>query len=139
MKLVLREIALPMRRIFRIAHGETVVQTNLLVELHDGHLRGYGEGASLDYYGITARSMREALEAVRAEIEGARWDRPEELWEQMAPKLNQNRFSLCALDEAAYDLWGKSWANRSTSFSDWSSSVFRSAITRSGSIPSKKW
>ena len=107
MKLVLREIALPMRRIFRIAHGETIVQTNLLVELHDGHLRGYGEGASLDYYGITALSMRKALEAVRAEIEGARWDRPEELWEQMAPKLNRNRFSLCALDEAAYDLWGK--------------------------------
>ena len=55
MKLVLREVALPMRRVFRIAHGATVVQTNLIVELQDGAFSGYGEGASLDYYGITAR------------------------------------------------------------------------------------
>ena len=48
MKLILREVALPMRRVFRIAHGETAVQTNLIVELQGGAFSGYGEGASLE-------------------------------------------------------------------------------------------
>lgn len=107
MKMILREVALPMRRIFRIAHGETVVQRNLLVELQDGAFSGYGEGASLDYYGITAASMRDTLESVRDEVESAAWSRPDELWDEMLPLLDHNRFALCALDEAAYDLWGK--------------------------------
>ncbi|MCI0535721.1 MAG: dipeptide epimerase [Verrucomicrobiales bacterium] len=107
MKLILHEVALPMRRIFRIAHGQTTVQTNLLVELRDEAFAGYGEGAPLDYYGITARSMRDTLESARDQIESVAWTRPEELWDQMLPSLGDNRFALCALDEAAYDLWGK--------------------------------
>jgi L-alanine-DL-glutamate epimerase-like enolase superfamily enzyme len=107
MKLILHEISLPMRRIFRIAHGATTVQTNLIVELSDGVISGYGEGASLDYYGITARAMREALETIRSEIETTDWERPEQLWEHVLPWLTHNRFALCALDEAAYDFWGK--------------------------------
>src|SRR5258708_32777302 len=77
MKMILREVALPMRRVFRIAHGETVLQTNLILELQDGAFSGYGEGASLDYYGITARSMRDALESIRDEVESATWKQPD--------------------------------------------------------------
>jgi len=110
MKRRLREVALPMRRVFRIAHGKTEIQTNLIVELQDNSFAGYREGASLDYYGSTARSMHNALESVRGRIESASWTQPSELWHQMLPWLSHNRFALCALDEAAYDLWGKKLA-----------------------------
>ena len=108
MQLHLRDLHLPMRHAFTIAHGTTTVQHNLLVELREGGVSGYGEGASSHAYAeFTADSMRAALEAARPQIERERLDDPAQLWERMLPVLGPNRFALCALDEAAHDLWGK--------------------------------
>jgi L-alanine-DL-glutamate epimerase-like enolase superfamily enzyme len=108
MELILRDIHLPMRHPFTIALGTTTVQHNLLVELRQDGVSGYGEGASTHAYEeFTAPSMRAALEAARPQIERARLDDPTQLWEQLLPVLGHNRFALCALDEAAHDLWGK--------------------------------
>ncbi|MBN8249853.1 MAG: dipeptide epimerase [Verrucomicrobia bacterium] len=108
MQLLLQDLHLPMRHPFRISQGTTVVQHNLLVTLRDGGVEGYGEGASSHAYAaFTADGMRADLEAARTVIEGARWEEPSELWEALLPRLGHNRFALCALDEAAHDLWGK--------------------------------
>lgn len=108
MELHLRDIHLPMRRPFTIAHGTTTVQHNLLVELRQDGFSGYGEGASSHaYQGFTAESMRTALEAARPLLAHGAPEDPAELWEAMLPVLGHNRFALCALDEAAHDLWGK--------------------------------
>ena len=107
MKMQLYDVAFPFRHVFTIAHGSIDLQENLIVELIDGDFRGYGEGATLNYYGITPAAMRRDLEAVRSDIENAQWSRPEELWDAMLPKLGHNRFAMCALDQAAHDLWGK--------------------------------
>jgi L-alanine-DL-glutamate epimerase-like enolase superfamily enzyme len=108
MNLTLRDLHLPLRHPFTIAHGTTTVQHNLLVELSDGGHTGYGEGASSHAYAeFTAEAMRADLEAARELIEQAAFDQPEDLWERVFPMLGHNRFALCALDEAAYDLWGK--------------------------------
>jgi len=108
MQLRLRDIHLPMRHAFTIALGTTTVQHNLLVELEQDGKIGYGEGASSHAYeAFTAESMRAALEAARSLIERERLEDPTQLWDKLAPVLGQNRFALCALDEAAHDLWGK--------------------------------
>lgn len=108
MKLTLRKIALPLRHAFTIAHGTTTVQENLLVALSDDGLTGYGEGASSHAYAaFTADSMRADLEVARARIEAEHLDDPATLWDRLLPVLGRNRFALCALDEAAHDLWGK--------------------------------
>ncbi len=97
-----------MRHAFTIAHGTTTVQHNLLVELSQDGVTGYGEGASSHAYAeFTAESMRAALEAARPQIEKACLEDPTTLWDQLVPVLGRNRFALCALDEAAHDLWGK--------------------------------
>ncbi len=96
-----------MRHAFTVAHGTTTVKHNLLVELRQNGVSGYGEGASSLAYAATADSMRTALEAARAQIERETLDDPARLWERMLPVLGHNRFALCALDEAAHDLWGK--------------------------------
>jgi len=96
-----------MRHLFRIAHGATVVQENVLVELRDHDLAGYGEGASLEYYGVTAANMLEDLESVRSHVEGWSLSEPAELWQRALPLLGHNRFALAALDAAIHDLWGK--------------------------------
>ncbi len=107
MQLILRDIPLPLRHVFTIAHGSTAVQENLLVELRDGDWSGYGEGTSATYYGITVASMRQSFEAARSRIEAETLDEPGAFWERMLPVLGHDRFALCALDEAAHDLWGK--------------------------------
>jgi L-alanine-DL-glutamate epimerase-like enolase superfamily enzyme len=107
MELILRDIALPLRHVFRIAHGATVVQESLLVELRDGGASGYGEGAPLPYYGVTAASIRAALETARDRIESDTVDDPAAFWDRLRPVLGEHRFALCAVDQAAHDLWGK--------------------------------
>ncbi len=107
MKLLLRDIHLPMRHPFTIAHGTTTVQHNLLVELRENGVSGYGEGASSQAYAFTAESMRAALESARPQIEAESLDDPAAFWQRLLPALGNNRFALCALDEAAHDLWGK--------------------------------
>lgn len=108
MELILKDLHLPMRHAFTISQGTTTVQHNLMVELRQDGISGYGEGASSHAYpGFDALSMRAALERARPVIEAFRLDDPTELWNAVLPSLDSNRFALCALDEAAHDLWGK--------------------------------
>ncbi|MCX6927572.1 MAG: dipeptide epimerase [Verrucomicrobia bacterium] len=108
MKLELQDLHLPMRHPFTIAYGTTTTQHNLLVALQQDGVTGYGEGASCDAYPeFTADSMRAALEAARPQIERESLVAPPQLWDRLLPTLGHNRFALCALDEAAHDLWGK--------------------------------
>jgi L-alanine-DL-glutamate epimerase-like enolase superfamily enzyme len=104
----LKDLRLPMRHAFTITQGTTTVQHNLLVELSQDGMVGYGEGASCSAFPeFTAETMRAALEAARPQIERESLDDPTRLWDHLLPVLGHNRFALCALDEAAHDLWGK--------------------------------
>ena len=107
MRLKLRIIQLPLRHVFRTAHGAKRVQENLLVELGDGDLAGFGEGAAFSYYGVTAADMLADLEAARSQIESWPLADPAELWQRAIPLLATDHFALAALDAAAHDLWGK--------------------------------
>jgi L-Ala-D/L-Glu epimerase len=108
MELILKDIHLPMRHAFTISQGTTTVQHNLLVELRQNGVSGFGEGASSHAYkAFTAESMREALENARSVIERESLDDPAQLWERLLPAIGHNRFAMCAIDEAAHDLWGK--------------------------------
>jgi L-alanine-DL-glutamate epimerase-like enolase superfamily enzyme len=44
---------------------------------------------------------------VEPELADTSLDDPAQLWQQFDPQLRGNRFAQCALDQAAYDLWGK--------------------------------
>lgn len=108
MKLILHPISLPLRHPFTISQGTTTVQENLLVELQEGGRSGFGEGASSHAYpAFNAASMGADLEAGRGRIESEPLDEPAAWWDRLLPVLGHNRFALCALDEAAHDLWGK--------------------------------
>ncbi|MBP7949809.1 MAG: dipeptide epimerase [Verrucomicrobiales bacterium] len=108
MELRLNDLHLPLRHPFRTTHGVISRQHNLLVELRQDGCTGYGEGAaSRAYPAFSASAMRESLEAARPQIESAILEDPAAFWEQMFPLLRHNRFALCAIDQAAHDLWGK--------------------------------
>lgn len=108
MELHVSDLHLPLRHPFTIAHGTTTVRHNLLVELRQGGMSGYGESApGQAFEQITAETIRAALETARPEIESAVLDDPTRLWDRLLPVLGHNRFALCAVDQAAHDLWGK--------------------------------
>ncbi|MEL7088273.1 MAG: dipeptide epimerase [Planctomycetota bacterium] len=112
LKLKLHPVELPLRHAWTIAHGTRTVQKNLIVELHDPNtgLSGYGEAAAIPYFGVTVNSMIERLIYYKAAIEGTKLiEQNGCVFINTAEVLQDNEanFSVCALEEAAYDLWGK--------------------------------
>lgn len=107
MKLLTHEFELPLLHAFTISRETTTVQPTLIVELTDGEHQGYGEATSNSYYGMTLENMQQALERVRPVVEAIDRVAPASLWDEVAPQLQDCPFALCALDEAAHDLWGK--------------------------------
>ncbi len=107
MKLAIYEFDLPLRHVFTISRGSISVQQSLIVELEEDGQHGYGEATVNPYYGATIENMARVLEGVRSELEGRSLEDPAEVWESLYPALSDNPFAQCALDQAAYDLWGK--------------------------------
>jgi L-alanine-DL-glutamate epimerase-like enolase superfamily enzyme len=107
MQMTLQVVPLRLRHRFTIAHGSTDLQHNLIVELRDGEHAGYGEASTVGYYGNSAESMGTSLECLRDAIEADHVDVPSAFWARHARALAADPFALCALDQAAHDLWGK--------------------------------
>lgn len=107
MQLLLHPVELRLRHTFTIAHDSRDVQPTLIVELRDGDRRGFGEATATKYYGVSLQGMADALNAIRSLIESHPLDNPEQFWADLYPHLTDNPFALCALDQAAWDLWGK--------------------------------
>lgn len=106
-KLATHTFDLPLRHTFTISRESTDVQPTLIVELSDGQYSGYGEATTNTYYGMTLSKMQQALERVRDIVEAQQPVVPEQLWSELSGRLSDCPFALCALDQAAYDLWGK--------------------------------
>lgn len=102
-----RQFDLPLEHPFTISRSTVSVQPTLIVELSDGTLTGYGEATTNDYYGMTMERMVGAIDSVRSLVEGVTDFEPEQLWKRAHAQLPDDPFALCALDQAAYDLWGK--------------------------------
>jgi len=107
MFLRLHHFDLRLKHTFTISRESYDVQPTLIVELEEDGLKGYGEATANEYYGYTIANIAMALSAVQTEIEAAEWNDPTDFWEMMAPHLKENPFAHCALDQAAWDLWGK--------------------------------
>ena len=107
LKLSTHTFDLPLRHTFTISRESTDVQPTLIVELNYGQHSGYGEATTNTYYGMTLEKMQQALKSVRGVIEAQQPLDPEQLWAEVSGPLQDCPFALCALDQAAYDLWGK--------------------------------
>ncbi|MCM8568084.1 dipeptide epimerase [Gramella jeungdoensis] len=106
MKLELKKYVLELKHTFTISRESHDTQDTLITCLSiDGHT-GYGESTSNPYYKITFESMEKEIEAIREEIENFDFKEPEGFHDFLVSKGLSN-FSICALDLAAHDLYGK--------------------------------
>ncbi len=91
---------------FTISKGTRDSQPSLIVELQQDGYSGYGEAPAIFYYGVTVQGLADEAMRVRDTLAGKKLSTPEELWAWLAQK-EIHPFLLSAIDQAAYDLYGK--------------------------------
>ena len=108
MKLNYQSINLPFEYPFTISNGRTKThQPSLLVMLQLGNFVGVGEAPAIVYYNISVDKMIVDLTAKRNFIEKFAFTEPERFWHYVHHLFPDNPFLVCALDMAAWDLYGK--------------------------------
>ena len=98
---------LPFRHPFTISKGTKTHQPTLIVELENKGLKGYGEAPAITYYHIPVEKMIADLEAHKEMIGRFALTDPQRYWHYLHHLLPENPFLVCALDIAAWDLYGQ--------------------------------
>ncbi|OWW24739.1 dipeptide epimerase [Zobellia sp. OII3] len=106
MQLDLKKYVLALKHTFSISRESHDFQDTLILSLSLDGKTGYGETTSNPYYNITVESMMAEIETIRKEIEDFHIDHPENFHAFLTSKKLSN-FAICALDLAAWDLYGK--------------------------------
>lgn len=92
---------------FTISKGTKTHQPTFIVELEHFGIKGYGEAPAITYYHIPVQKMIDDLEAKRNLVEKFAFTEPERYWHYLHHLFPQNSFLVCALDMAAWDIYGK--------------------------------
>jgi L-alanine-DL-glutamate epimerase-like enolase superfamily enzyme len=92
---------------FTISRGTKTHQPTLIVSLEQHGLTGYGEAPAISYYGISVGKMIADLELKKPVIEKFAFTEPSRFWHFLHHLIPDNPFLVCALDIAAWDLYGK--------------------------------
>lgn len=98
---------LKFRHPFTISKGTKTHQPTLVVELEQFGVKGHGEAPAISYYNIPVEKMIEDLERKKMFVEKFAFTTPDRYWHYLHHLLPQNPFLVCALDMAAWDLYGK--------------------------------
>ncbi len=107
MKLQFRSFELPFEYPFTISKGTKTHQPTTIVALSHFGLTGYGEAPSISYYNTSITQLEAVLQAKKMFIEKFAFTGPERYWHYLHHLLPNNPFVVCALDIAAWDLYGK--------------------------------
>lgn len=100
--------SLPFKYPFTISNGRTKThQPSLIVSLSIGNFVGFGEAPAIVYYNITVEQMIADLESKKNLVEKFALTDPERYWHYLHHLFPNNPFLVCALDMAAWDLFGK--------------------------------
>ncbi|MEO2052678.1 MAG: dipeptide epimerase [Allomuricauda sp.] len=106
MQIGIKKYTLELAHTFTISRESNDTQDTMIVSLSLNGKTGYGEATSNNYYNFTVENMTAEIEAVRDEIESYDFDTPEHFYKHLQ-SLKLRTFTLCALDLAASDLYGK--------------------------------
>ncbi|MBK8951675.1 MAG: dipeptide epimerase [Chitinophagaceae bacterium] len=107
MKISYWPFSLKFRHPFTISKGTKTHQPTLIVELEHFGIKGYGEAPAITYYNITVDKMIADLEAKKPFVEKFAFTDPDRYWHYLHHLFPDNPFLVCALDIAAWDIYGK--------------------------------
>jgi L-Ala-D/L-Glu epimerase len=92
---------------FTISKGTKTHQPILVISLEQFGLTGYGEAPAITYYHIPVEKMIADLEMKKPVIEKFAFTEPSRFWHFLHHLIPDNPFLVCALDIAAWDLYGQ--------------------------------
>src|SRR5687768_3930223 len=118
---------LKFRHPFTISKGTKTHQPTLIIELEHRGLKGYGEAPAINYYNITVEKMISDLEAKKSFVEKFSFTEPERYWHYLHHLFPANPFLVCALDMAAWDLYGR--LNRKKLYELWKGDISKNPLT----------
>lgn len=118
---------LKFRHPFTISKGTKTHQPTLIVELEHFGIKGYGEAPAISYYNITIDKMIADIESKKKMIEKFAFTMPERYWHFLHHLLHDNPFLVCALDMAAWDIYGK--MSRKPLYQIWNGDISKNPIT----------
>lgn len=99
---------IPFKHPFTISGGRSKTsQRALVVGLTLGNFTGYGEAPEISYYNITVEKMIHDLERRKDFVEKFALIDPGRYWHYLHHLYPANPFLVCALDIAAWDLFGQ--------------------------------
>ena len=107
MKVRYKIFNLPFQYPFTISKGTKTHQPTFVVELEHFGIKGYGEAPAITYYDVTVERMAEVLTAKKMFVEKFAFTEPERYWHYLHHLLPKFPFLVCALDIAAWDMYGK--------------------------------
>lgn len=118
---------LKFRHPFTISKGTKTHQPTLIVELEHFGTKGYGEAPAITYYHIPVEKMIEDLERKKPFVEKFAFTEPERYWHYLHHLFPQNNFLVCALDIAAWDMFGKQ--KNKKLYELWNSDISKNPVT----------
>ncbi len=92
---------------FTIAKGTKTHQPTIIITLEQFGVKGYGEAPIISYYPYTLEKIIADIEAKKTLIEKFAFTTPERYWHYLHHLIPNNPFLVCALDIAAWDMYGK--------------------------------
>ena len=107
MELLIHPFDLKLRNTFKTAHSQRDIQKSFVVELKNDEFSGFGEVTVNTYFGISQEAILEGLNLAKVKLVSFKFSTPEALHDYLLNDLKIASFPLCAIDEAAYDLYGK--------------------------------
>ena len=127
MKVSYNTYNLKFRHPFTISKGTKTHQPTFIVELENFGIKGYGEAPSIAYYNIPVEKMAEDLEAKKTLVEKFAFTEPDRYWHYLHHLFPQDPFLVCALDIAAWDLYGK--LKKKKLYELWNGDISKNPVT----------
>jgi L-alanine-DL-glutamate epimerase-like enolase superfamily enzyme len=127
MKITAHPFNLKFRHPFTISKGTKTHQPTLVIELEHFGIKGYGEAPAITYYNITVEKMIEDFERKKTFTEKFAFTEPERYWHYLHHLIPANPFLVCALDIAAWDMYGK--LKRKKLYELWNGDISKNPLT----------
>jgi len=106
MKIETKSFILKLAHTFTISRESHNTQETLITCIHHNGYTGYGEATANPYYKITTQLMAGEIANVKEKLESYPFTTPEDFHDFLCT-LPLSNFTICALDLAANDLYGK--------------------------------
>ena len=122
-----KSINLPFHYPFTISKGSKTHQPSLITELDYFGIKGYGEASSISYYNISVDKMIGDIESKKSLIEKFAFTHPDRYWHYLHHLFPKNSFLVCALDIAAWDIYGK--LKKKPLYELWNADISKNPLT----------